>query len=99
MWSPTARLQRECALACAGWLYFDSDPLQPVTASCLCVFAPHRLMEKHVPNKQKTIFIHSLAEKLEMAPPEMFAAEVRYWLRSTAIRTQILRHIDQGKMF
>jgi len=56
-------------------------------------------MEKHVPNKQKTIFIHSLAEKLEMAPPEMFAAEVRYWLRSTAIRTQILRHIDQGKMF
>ena len=83
MWSPG--LHRECTLACAGGLQFDSDPLQPVKASCLCVFFPPRLVEKLVPKQQKTILIHSLAEKLEMAPPEMFAAEVRYWLRSTAI--------------
>ena len=53
----------------------DLSSLMPARGSDACMRVS-RLMEKHIPKQQKTNFIYAMAEKLEMAPPEVFAAEV-----------------------
>ena len=88
---------RVCAYACTlAWASprCDNYILGSFTVSCLC-FASRRLVEKHVPNKQMTIFIHALAERLEIAPPEMFASEVpasHATIHLHAPRTCMLKH-------
>lgn len=53
----------------------DLSSLIPARVSDACMRVS-RLIEKHIPKQQKTNFIYAMAEKLEMAPPEVFTAEV-----------------------